>query len=491
MRVETASFPKPEEHKPKEAFLERIAKPLGEWVQASESIVEINQRYKGPQGLIKNLAKRVTDNGAAFNLSMGKQTTERHQKRLRRIMENLILESLASNVQSNLSHLQTDLMIKAKNWKIPEEYMSEEMDQEALQLGQDYHREISSWTTIGNSTQDHLQKELTDWLAADFDHLLELERLAQLSPDPAENLLQFLSANSSPLEAGPILARQKELANPKDQRLINFFDQMAQAYYRQGQYAQTWPLVELSIPLASDNIRSFYTGISDVAKRQQVLIAPLVENWHQFQKTLPPPVRDQYAVYLTHLQEETAARIKEAASKFKIKQPKLIPIGVPFLPEEFTVDQKEPTAAEQSIATAEAAKPHKVILIDGQVCADETSLRTAIEGLFSTKLKSVRQNYIDSYTLILAKEAGIRSNAPKYEMKKISGFPQISLSDGSREPVLRLRLTSSDAPRICLAFHQDYLIVIDAFNRDDHSYTQLMRQGGFSGIQLPSCPSQS
>lgn len=472
-----------------------IESPLNSWIQATEQVSQIKERYFGPNGTTENLAKRVVDSLVSYLKNKRGYFSSKELAKLSRLAKGTIDQDFQSQNSDSYSIPFFDLNYLAKGTNNPKLMaVVKEIESEGDSLIKQYRQEIEEPNNSKRLSENLLKEKLTRWLSLDFDHLLKLAdslETPETPPPQIINLIRFLDQTDlDVIRKTSQTIRQLELENPSPARLIRFLDQIAWEYHQNGRYDHLWPSIEFFLPILPSEIKTLYVPNVDVSERQHILFGPIVLQMQRFQKSLPQALRELYATHLSYLQEEAIRTIKTASNKFKVKQQETV-LPAQSFKDIVEVKKKKPTVTPQVSQPMVGPEPEREqkllrVLIAGQICTDEQSIRSQLEVLFIRNIKNPRKADIDSYASILAKLAGIRLNSPKYDRKKITDFPRITLSDGSSEQVLRLRLSAKTPPRLLLTLHKDLIIVINVTIRDDNTYRQLMKKGGFSQISLPS-----
>lgn len=495
MRVEAKDLAvNPGENQTLGAFLQQLAPALDNWQEAVQGQQAILTRYYSRDGVIQELTTKLAQS-IVFSIPEV-QNSASSKKALHRVT-NFVYRRIDGSLKNSaaLEEKSEGFWDRAMiaNKKVSPEKLAQlnAIHQEIRESVQNFHQVMSPINRVERAKTEIINQELSLWLKADFNHLLDLATASNQPDSQMVMLLRFLGSDhwSILTDAIPVV-RKQELTNPNHQRFVAFLDQMAADYYRQGKNNHLWPLIEFFLPMPTQTMKSIYHQTIDLERRQREVFAPLLQQISQLQKSLPQLIKDQYAIFLTHLQETALTKLREASARFKIKELKLGPAQngqEEFILEDNGEDQPEEKAPATPAPTpVEKLTPTKTVFINGQVCHDEQTIKVALEELIAKQIKQFPTKNLDDYIKVLAKLTGLRPNAPKHELiKKLTGFPKIPLSDNTEEAVLRLRVASKPL-RLFIAFHNDFLIIIGASIKDDNVYTELIRKGGFSQINLPS-----
>lgn len=491
MTIET-SLEKLPELSSVQIFMSEIGEPLSKWSEATGKLQEIAELYKDSGGIIDEWVQKGVDFDRRYFLSRGKVLTPIIVRVLTQRFRAAFTQALSSGeVPENLIKISRHEHL-AKKLTAEEKRESDELDAEFYTQLNNYKEQVKQPKQTLTDSSVLITDRLTDWLKTDFTHLFELAAIARSETGAVVSLLRFLATDHAEvLGRAADFVRNSELENPNSQRFCEFLDNLGRTYYQQRKKDSLWPTIEFFLPQTSSEIKAWYEHTDNEKARQRLSFESIFGQIQNFGKALPPVIRDRYATYLSDLQKTAISLLSQMISQYKKNTVKEITAPLNFADILQKGKAVHKTEIEDEVVfekpATETATQKRIVLISGRNCEDETSIKQALEQLFKKTSKNIQPNQIDSYTFILAKLAGLRTNAPNYDLKKLTQFPVLSLSNGKTERVQRLKLPpSSDLTRLLIAFHEEFVIVIDTTTRDDNVYRQLMRRGGFSQINLPS-----
>ena len=462
-----------------ERFLADIAQPLAGWSQATGEIVRVEEKYKGPNGLVEEYMQ-----GKFIPLLQGQRSktgdkvSDKEFNNIVRRFKIFYLKSL--DQETDLPFYQPDQLPKMQASLAGHE--AEQIGEQFLPIARNYRQEMAPLQSRKIQSQAALSEKLSDYLASDFNSLLVL---STLEDEKAADFWRFLAGGQMDLIKNSVLiAAKREFEKPNPQRLTTFFDEIGMSYYS-GRKDTIWPWIQLALAPQDDEIEALYSQPTAAETRQQYLFGDLSQRISSGEKTLPQILREKYASFLAGLQEHALVQLSQKANRFKLRELTEPPPPSDLEESQQTTDIKEAgQKLEKPSKVLETSKDKKTLIINGQIVASESAIREQLEQLFKNlRVGDFKSNDLDSYCRILAKLAGERTSAPSHRLDKLKVL-RVPLSDGSTEPVYKLRLNYKGAPRIFLVFHSSYIIVIAAAKRDDTYYDQKM-QTGFPPIDLP------
>lgn len=491
MAIEAKNFRGLPEHANTLIFLAEISQPLNLWQQTVQNLHELNNQYLGEKSIAENISQRTVQFWIDYLKNKGRTVTASLQRRALRVTIDHTIKVISAVDGEQATKGKLGILTGLTNRMGPDEKRTfQELLDETHSHQLTYQSELKKINAAKQDSKTTVRKQLSTWLAADFDHLPQLAVLTEQETDKLGGFLQFLSENSDILDTTTQSTRNQEVENPSPQRITAFFDQWAENYYRQNKKDPLWESIEFFLPISSEEIQSLYQNGTGQIERSILLFEPITQRLQQGKK-LPQAISQLYATYLSKIQRGAISALQQKISLLKMKSlphtstpiqtvSELIP------PDQETQQTPPPVQKSELPSPAEKPQPPKIVIIGSQLCSDEIAIKETLKDFLTGRIKGISRHHIDTYTMVLAKLAGIRQNAPNHNLKKIGGVSPIQLSDGLNEPILRLRLNNNDAPRLFMIFHDQFLIVFEAINRDDHTYAELVRKGGSSQINLPS-----
>lgn len=458
-----------------ETFILSITPNLARWATAQKEIQDIEDQFFGPAAVVDSLVERLTPylirTRTSVNFKFGLNG------RFAGIDRTIAICRSEFKKTFSMDNKAFSFFIKEQKRDIqPEEYKQiyEDLEQQRTL----YREKLTSPQEERGHTHNQLKQHISSWIQSDFNALFELLDITASDEETSQALLTFLSQNRTIISDNLFKPNQKELEKPDRKRLLEFLDHLGIQYYQNSRSEQIWANLEFFLPLLETGIRSMYENDMNPKKRQEALFAPILNAIYNTNKTLPPLLKDRYSTYISRLQEEALASLHGKMAKLRLP-----PNDKEYQPN-LTTQLETAARAEKDLLPSptrykepKPIAPYNSVLINGETYKDQESVQIGLEKLFKLSLKSYKQNDLDAYVRVLSKLIGAVTNAPKYELRKLTAFPQIQLGDGTFEPPLRLRLSAKEAPRLIIAFHQKSVIVALTFQREDNTYNQLMRRG--------------
>lgn len=453
----------------------RIQEPLSQWLEASSKLAQLTAQLFAEDGPYEKYVDAEIQIGrdAMKRIRPGQPITATSlrimESRARReILSVLATGKLSRGMDNSVAHHR---------------HLSPASETEKSKNVTDTLYEYVDLTKPAKDSQRETSKIIESTLSQTFNDnpllILDLPDYLLSSVDDSQNLITYLATDHLGVVSDALRRlTETEMVSPSNRLLFAYLDNAASTHYVGNKPDHVWEMVELGLSQEPAEIaRVFTEPKADKAARAMVL-SPFIAKVAG--RPLPHFIKERYALYLASLRAGVLKTIHE------IVNPSKILITNPILEQDkssltFGLRKRHRSAAEvqsepekingaQALNGQEAASPAKKLIIGGEQITKDQIKETLKEFLDTKKVNLFTPTDLDNYTLIIAKLSGIPKSAPDYSLKKMHAT--YAFMDGSnvRVPLYILRRTNKDAPRLIVAISADSFVLVDAFDRNDHSY---------------------
>lgn len=503
-----------------ESFMASIKEPLDLFGQTIQDFHTLDETTTGPQGTAAKAARKISNlmietinkkdvtglNGLYVGLAanaIGTSNTRKNEERYIRDITKRVVDYIEDGIETDKHNpYEYREEIVGKPLTAKEKQAFEELSEEITQIRVAYSKGYAKLGRTWSEQGDQVLEALAAHAGAHFQNFITLIKYLQGINMYQNATLARLFAHAEQESQESIKkalenVRHQEEQQPTPETLFQFFTSIAKKYYQNGQRDELWAGISIMLGESQETLRETFADPENNQNQDEIL-APVIDSI--MRNGLPPAAANRYQLFLSEQQATSWHYLIQRGSTLNEKDQ--FKTNNNHAPEAITWSQRkknkqaniEPKNDEPEQAK-EILTPQRLIIFLHKdmtyIAESEEELAEHIRKFFAEKVKEYNDSDIEAYSMILAKKAGWRKNAPGHKEEKIKGIDKITFTTRDQQekvPFFILRRLTNSAPRIGVAYPKGFVALVTAWDREDNSYNVNRDKFAYETITLPTLP---